>query len=60
MMRAGRARRDSSSPLHERLGEMLLEAGTTAEALKQLFQICEKGDKGARPELEAARKAATD
>jgi hypothetical protein len=26
----------------------------------QLLKICEKGDKGGRPELEAARKAATD
>jgi hypothetical protein len=84
-------------PAHELLGEMLLEAGKPAEALKefettmkkepnrfrgvygaavaaekasdtakakeyykQLLQICEKGDKGARPELEAAKKAATD
>jgi hypothetical protein len=84
-------------PAHELLGEMLLEAGKPAEALKefettmkkepnrfrgvygaavaaekasepakakeyykQLLQICEKGDKSARPELEAARKAATD
>jgi hypothetical protein len=30
------------------------------EYYKQLLQICEKGDQGARPELEAARKAATD
>ncbi len=85
-------------PAHELLGEMLLEAGKPAEALKefeatmkkepnrfrgvygaavaaekaskdtakakeyykQLLKICEKGDKGARPELEAAKKAATD
>ncbi len=84
-------------PAHELLGEMLLEAGQPAEALKefeatmkkepnrfrgvygaavaaektkdtakakqyykQLLQICEKGDKSARPELEAAKKAATD
>jgi tetratricopeptide (TPR) repeat protein len=84
-------------PAHELLGEMLLEAGKPAEALKefeatmkkepnrfrgvygaavaaerssdkakaktyyaQLLKICEKGDKGGRPELEAARKAATD
>ena len=26
----------------------------------QLLKICEKGDKGGRPELEAARKATTD
>jgi hypothetical protein len=84
-------------PAHELLGEMLLEAGKPAEALKefeatmkkepnrfrgvygaavaaekssdkakakqyyaQLVKICEHGDKGGRPELEAARKAATD
>jgi hypothetical protein len=84
-------------PAHELMGEMLLEAGKPAEALKefettmkkepnrfrgvygaavaaekssnaakakeyykQLLQICEKGDKGARPELDAAKKAATD
>jgi hypothetical protein len=84
-------------PAHELLGEMLLEAGKPAEALKefeatmkkepnrfrgvygaavaaekssdkakakqyyaQLVKICERGDKGARPELEQARKAATD
>ena len=27
---------------------------------KQLLQICQRGDAGARPELEAARKATTD
>jgi hypothetical protein len=84
-------------PAHELLGEMLLEAGKPAEALKefeatmkkepnrfrgvygaavaaerasdsakakqyykQLLQICERGDASGRPELEAARKAATD
>jgi hypothetical protein len=84
-------------PARELLGEMLLEAGKPAEALKefeatmtkepnrfrgvygaavaaerasdsakakqyyqQLLRICERGDKGGRPELEAARKAATD
>jgi hypothetical protein len=84
-------------PARELLGEMLLEAGKPAEALKefeatmtkepnrfrgvygaavaaerssesakakkyyqQLLEICERADKGGRPELEAARKAATD
>jgi hypothetical protein len=84
-------------PARELLGEMLLEAGKAADALKefeatmakepnrfrgvygaavaaerasdsakakqyyqQLLRICARGDQGGRPELEAARKAATD
>jgi Tfp pilus assembly protein PilF len=40
--------------------EKAREPAKAKEYYKQLLQICEKGDKSARPELEAARKAATD
>jgi hypothetical protein len=40
--------------------ERAKDSAKAKQYYKQLVQICERGDKGARPELEAARKAATD
>jgi hypothetical protein len=40
--------------------ERASNAAKAKQYYKELLQICERGDKGARSELEAARKAATD
>ncbi len=40
--------------------ERASNASKAKQYYRELLQICERGDKSARPELEAARKAATD